>query len=181
MANYISTGVSAKMRKYFDEVMTDMKNANVPFDEDHIVGLKYMSGKRTTGLCHRSKKGTDAEYTISISKFLKTEWDIKSCMAHELIHTSIFDEGHSVTFFKYIDKMHEYNENYLRLYGGGNTKKNATSDKYNTKMEHKYTITCSHCGNVGYRDRYCGVIENSSRYICTKCKQPHTLMVTVNY
>lgn len=117
---------------------------------------------RRLGQCIRKTGGV---YIIEIAGLLENSTDmlVRQVVMHELLHTCRGCLNHGEKWKLYADIVNrKYGYNIARVY------KDDCSEKL-PERKYKYVITCSQCGNKGYRLKKSKVTEHPEKYKCSGC------------
>lgn len=135
--------------------------------------------KKSYGVCHRSGGFRDGvRCRIEISKYYLstpnvTEDDIRTVICHEVCHTVKGSAGHDTKWKRAVRKMrraYSYKDAEYHLSENPYSNHRRGENHVGMNYTHKYTLKCTHCGVIVYRDRMCGIVKNPMMYTHGDCK-----------
>jgi len=123
--------------------------------------------KKRWGLCKRTTNGFVIEVnSILLDEAASDEIGIIETLLHEIIHTCDKCFNHGAEWKRIASILNKkYNLNIKRT--SNCTDKGVDEEIQFEKMEYKYIVTCTCCGNKTYRSRTSNVIKNPHNYRCS--------------
>lgn len=155
------------LQSMYEEVKVDLRRNEIPFKEGVSISLNNRF-IRKLGVTTRSQgkykiqiQGTYFEYGKDI--------DVRSTIAHELIHTTEKGFNHG-TWFKYYASILNKTGKYKVVV---RAKGSEMCEEVNNKLDYRgslYTVTCSSCDGRWNYGRMCNTLKYIKMYNCPYCK-----------
>ena len=165
------------LNEYVKKCMGILDDLSIPYG--NVVKFKQNSRAKRWGLCKRVAGGFEIQINSCFLDERNDEKGLMNTILHELIHTcdGCFNHG---------AKWQAYGEKVQNAYGyrisrtSTAEEKGLSADAISQRLKRaKYTITCSKCGTVFYRERKSDVTEHPDHYRCGACHG--MLEVHMNY
>ena len=152
-----------------DETSRELRQLDIPIVSNISKISANTRAKSRFGCCKKIAGVTKVkQYEIEISYELIESCDknLKSVIAHELIHTCPGCLNHGKLWKEYIakvNKKYEYDISTTSKYS------DYLLDMPEKKESYKYRVVCNDCGNEVFRKRKSKVIKAPGFYRCIKC------------
>lgn len=157
-----------EIQRLFEEVKIEAKKIDIPISNNIKKEITINSRARSRfGCCKKTREGLKVSFEIELSERLLYCEDkiIKQTLAHELLHTCARCDNHGDIWKYYAAQM---NKAY-----GYDIKRTARAEalgieskKENKKLEDKYIVVCTKCGQEIARTRMSKLIKYPNLYRC---------------
>ena len=158
------------LRKLYNDCVVELKRINMDIS-NRIVEVKPNGRLRTVlGKCKYNRR--TGNYSIEINTCLLTDeaetQAAKETIIHELIHTCPGCMNHGYEWKR-------RGERASRMLGYDVCRLRSVDKLNDWKVEvkeetFKYALVCNDCGKEYKFKRWCGKLENPSRFVCGRCK-----------
>lgn len=106
--------------------------------------------------------------TILLSKYVTNYTDVRKILVHEFGHFVTPSENHSSCWERRANKIGaKWNITCQRLADKEEVKN--FNENIGKKQLKRYSVICSGCGQIVYRQKMCDIIKNPSRWKCGGC------------
>ena len=157
-----------RVNKLLLEVIDEAKSVGIPISSNiNLNVIINTRAKNRFGACRRKIINNKEHFQIEIGSALNncTDFQIKSLLAHEILHTCPRCYNHGQTWKAYSDIL---NKKYKYQIKRVSDPKEFNIQNIQKEVKYRYKIICTKCGNEIYRQKRTKVIANIENYRC-KC------------
>ncbi|MDD4377128.1 MAG: SprT-like domain-containing protein [Eubacteriales bacterium] len=156
-----------RIKRLYNDVYYDLVTIKIPLANNIVLDRENTRAKLRLGSCKKIKKIGKIEYHIELSNKLRklNDREIKSVIAHELIHTCPDCMNHGIIWKEYSKIAN------AKL--GYNVERCTNIEGLNIDVEekqYKYKIYCENCNFVTYRMKKTRITNSPENYRCPECR-----------